>query len=287
MKFVKQNFMGIELDVLVGHPDHKLLFVATQVARAAGLKNPSHAVSNARRHFDKDTTLTIREAFGSYQDVIGQVPVAPNGKAYHAVTSLMSESLTYQMLLRGRAPASEPFRKWVTEEVIPSIVEKGSYNIHESETKEAQQFAGEFAQLHSAIAELTSEVLSLKEIIAGFQKSSLVAASGARAKSPYEGQPATAVCDPAGFNKSLYNELTSVVLDQAAAERMLRRVVIDMDIRLGRLWAKEDGRPLKEFVSAGQRRKWNLFPQKWLQDHMTRKFYQDTIRSVLSQKAVS
>lgn len=36
--------MGIELDVLVGHPEHELLFVATQVARAAGLKDPSNAV---------------------------------------------------------------------------------------------------------------------------------------------------------------------------------------------------------------------------------------------------
>lgn len=37
MKFVKQSFMGIELDVLIGHPEHDVLFIATQVARAAGL----------------------------------------------------------------------------------------------------------------------------------------------------------------------------------------------------------------------------------------------------------
>lgn len=36
MKFEKRNFMGIELDVLVGHPEHDLLFVAVQAARAAG-----------------------------------------------------------------------------------------------------------------------------------------------------------------------------------------------------------------------------------------------------------
>lgn len=36
--FEKRNFMGIELDVLVGHPEHDLLFVVSQVARAAGLK---------------------------------------------------------------------------------------------------------------------------------------------------------------------------------------------------------------------------------------------------------
>ena len=38
--------MGIELDVIVGHPEHDLLFVATQVARAAGLKNPAGNASD-------------------------------------------------------------------------------------------------------------------------------------------------------------------------------------------------------------------------------------------------
>lgn len=42
----------------------------------------------------------------------------------------------------GHAPASEPFRKWVTEGVLPSIPKTGSYNINESVTKEGMQFAG-------------------------------------------------------------------------------------------------------------------------------------------------
>jgi prophage antirepressor-like protein len=285
MKFVKQNFMGIELDVLVGHPEHDLLFVATQVARVAGLKDPSVAVRDHRKTKHGSTHGRM------LQTLMGELPISrPEdhlGRCLRSNTVMFTESEVYAMLLRSRAPQTEPFRKWVTEEVLPSIRKTGTYNIHESETKEAQQFAGEFAQLHSAISELTSEVLSLKEIIAGLQKTSLVAAPEEAVKSPYEGQPAAAVCDPAGFNKSLYNELTSSVLDQLAAERMLRRVIIEMDIKLGRIWAQEDGRPLKVFVSAGQRRKWNLFPQKWLQDHMNRKFYQDTIRSVLSEKAVS
>lgn len=37
--------LAIELDVLTGHPDHDLLFVATQVARAAGLKSPGTGTS--------------------------------------------------------------------------------------------------------------------------------------------------------------------------------------------------------------------------------------------------
>lgn len=169
MEFVKQNFMGIELDVLIGHPDYRLLFVATQVARAAGLKNPSNAVWSYRRTEPEAPVLTL----GEVSQNLGDLPKDPSGRSAQKSTALMSDSDAYQMLLRGHAPASEPFRKWVTDEVIPSIVKTGTYNIHESETKEAQQFAGEFAQLHSAISELTSEVLSLKEIIAGCQKPSL------------------------------------------------------------------------------------------------------------------
>ncbi|PMU87909.1 hypothetical protein C1Y30_20395 [Pseudomonas sp. GW704-F3] len=46
--FEKRNFMGIELDVLVGHPEHDLLFVATQVALAAQMKNPKQSVNDLR-----------------------------------------------------------------------------------------------------------------------------------------------------------------------------------------------------------------------------------------------
>jgi prophage antirepressor-like protein len=170
MEFVKQNFMGIELDVLIGHPEHDLLFIATQVARAAGLADSKGAVNKARRY--RGAGMQLLEALVA-ENATCELPLDQGGKKYRITTTLFTEAETYQMLLRGHAPASEPFRKWVTEEVLPSIRKTGTYNIHESETKEAQQFAGEFAQLHSAISELTSEVLSLKEIIAGCQKPSL------------------------------------------------------------------------------------------------------------------
>jgi prophage antirepressor-like protein len=36
------------------------------------------------------------------------------------------------MLLRGHATASEPFRKWVTEEVLPTIRKTGNYDAEQS-----------------------------------------------------------------------------------------------------------------------------------------------------------
>lgn len=40
--------MVIELDALVGHPKHELLFSTPQVVRTAGLKAPSVSVSKMR-----------------------------------------------------------------------------------------------------------------------------------------------------------------------------------------------------------------------------------------------
>ena len=228
MKFVKQSFMGIELDILTGHPEHDILFVATQVARAAGLKDPSTAVfAQAKK------TSGIR--FAS----LGNLP--RDGHMVKSNSWLFTESATYQMLLRGHAPQSEPFRKWVTEEVLPAIRKTGSYNVNESETPEALQFSGEFAALHQALAELTGEVRSLKDVIVGLQNSSLKAAPES---SPYEGQAAVAVCDPAGFQKRLYVELAEPYLDQIASERVMKRALVQMDLNLIRLWKEEDGRQL-------------------------------------------
>lgn len=112
MRFEKRNFMGIELDVLVGHPEHELLFVATQVARAAGLKHPNNAAC-------------IQGKKGGSIRFASLPPLGMDGRKFKTTSLLFSEGSVYQMLLRGHAPASEPFRKWVTEEVLPTIRKTG------------------------------------------------------------------------------------------------------------------------------------------------------------------
>lgn len=59
---------------------------------------------------------------------------------------LFNESTTYQMLLRGNAPQSEPFRKWVTEVVLPAIRKTGKFDVNEAQDETSQQFAGQFAK---------------------------------------------------------------------------------------------------------------------------------------------
>lgn len=55
----------------------------------------------------------------------------------------------YQMLLRGHAPASEPFRKWGIEEVLPTIRKTCKYNAEESFDPVALAIMDELKSLRS------------------------------------------------------------------------------------------------------------------------------------------
>lgn len=119
--------MGIELDVLVGHPEHELLFVATQIAQASGLGNPKAAVNNNRVHRKAGVSLSAL-----VQDSDTSLPLDGRGHRLRLTAVMFTEPEVYNMLLRGKAPQSAPFRKWVTDEVLPTIRKTGSYSADES-----------------------------------------------------------------------------------------------------------------------------------------------------------
>ena len=59
-------------------------------------------------------------------------PESCHAPTWHKVW-VFPESTVYKMLLKGRAPQSEPFRNWVTEELLPTIRKTGQYNAAESD----------------------------------------------------------------------------------------------------------------------------------------------------------
>ena len=142
--------MGNQLDVLIGHPEHDLVFIGVQVAQVAGLKDPSTSVMSYRQSKagKLQTWLTLK---GLIENSSISVPEDERGRTYRSTMAMLTESQTYQMLLRGHAPASEPFRKWVTEEVLPSIRKTGSYDIGTSTTPEAQQLSMDYGDLRALI----------------------------------------------------------------------------------------------------------------------------------------
>jgi len=207
MQFTKQSFMGIELDILVGHPEHDILFIATQVARAAGLKNPSHASMMIAKGMDTRFTLQFGSMF--------QTETLKKPKGVQATSWLFTEEATYKLLVAGRAAASEPFRKWVTEEVLPSIRKTGAYNVNESTSKEGVQFAGELAALHA-------EVSGLKAMIQQLLDRPAVVLPEAQ-QSPYEGITPLALCHQGGFDVAVFRELAAGLKAPSNAVHNCRR----------------------------------------------------------------
>lgn len=119
-------FMGIELDVLVGHPEHELLFVAVQVAKAAGLANPSNRVCLLA---NKDATQAFKI------DDLGGLPKLGRPDGAYDVQGrswMFTEGLVYRMLMRGSTDKAQAFQTWLAEEVLPTIRKTGSYNAEKS-----------------------------------------------------------------------------------------------------------------------------------------------------------
>lgn len=125
----RQTVKVCELDVLVGHPEHDLLFVATQVARAAGLKSQSASVSMFRT---SNSALAGEVQFHSLTPAFNQIEDQPSRQVLQSNSWMANEGWVYRMLMRGDSKAAESFRSWIADEVVPTIRKTGQYNAAES-----------------------------------------------------------------------------------------------------------------------------------------------------------
>ncbi|WP_227096631.1 BRO family protein [Aeromonas veronii] len=97
-----------------------MLFIAKQVADATGLKNGSHAISMFAKQGGKDETfLRVSDLQRLSHNMIGR---GWDGSKVKSTSYLLTEPQAYRLLLRGHAPQSEAFRKWVTEEEAKSYL---------------------------------------------------------------------------------------------------------------------------------------------------------------------
>jgi len=83
-------------------------FVLNDVCAAIGIANPW----NVAARLNSDETNTLRLAEGNRGN--------PN-------VTVLTEPGLYRVILRSDSPAAEPFRRWVTHEVLPSIRRHGMY----------------------------------------------------------------------------------------------------------------------------------------------------------------
>lgn len=91
-------------------PEGKILFCASDVAKALGYKNPNKAV------LDHCKSGNITKCYIAHENGIGGVNL-----------NFIPESEIYRLILRSELDSAEKFGDWLFEDVIPSIRTKGYY----------------------------------------------------------------------------------------------------------------------------------------------------------------
>lgn len=115
-------------------------FVAADICRALGLINPTMAL----RALDDDER--------SLNQIEGSTGSRP--------TNIVSESGMYALILRSDKAEARRFRRWVTEEVLPSIRHTGSYAMGAPDAWTWQEFTAVVRQTTGIVAS-TSELKRL------------------------------------------------------------------------------------------------------------------------------
>lgn len=85
-------------------------FIGRDVAIALGYAKPENAISTHVDEEDKTTTL-----------------IQGNGSNYKSKTTIINESGLYSLVLSSKLPTAKKFKRWVTNEVLPSIRKHGIY----------------------------------------------------------------------------------------------------------------------------------------------------------------
>jgi anti-repressor protein len=106
-----------EFDIRVIEIDGQPWFVAKDLCTALGIRNSRQAL----RRLDKSEKMPL-----SYEKVR-----ACNDDPDTTRLSAVSESGMYSLIFSSRKPAAKEYRKWVCEEVLPSIRKTGRYSLGE------------------------------------------------------------------------------------------------------------------------------------------------------------
>ena len=124
--------------------DNKVWFIAKDVCDALGIINNRQAI----RELDEDEKLTYK--------------LYTSGQNRN--TSIISESGLYALILRSNKPYARTFRKWITSEVIPTILKKGFYSMNSTKNKTDFIDARNIPYSHVTFNESPVRVITINEI---------------------------------------------------------------------------------------------------------------------------
>lgn len=120
--------------------DGKYWFVSKDVALSLGYSNPRKAIIDHVDAEDKMDGVTIRDSMGREQN-----------------PTLINESGIYSLILSSKLPKAKEFKRWVTNEVLPSIRKHGVYATPQVTTDDTIELLRKAADLLEVQYKLTSE----------------------------------------------------------------------------------------------------------------------------------
>jgi prophage antirepressor-like protein len=102
------------------------LFMAVDVCNALDIENAKQAVSR----LDPEESTII---YLSSRDTINAAYTTYPSEEFNKSFLMVKESGLYRLIFTSRKPEAETFRKWVFNEVLPSIRKTGSYSVEKKE----------------------------------------------------------------------------------------------------------------------------------------------------------
>ena len=130
-----ENFIKFEsfiIHIIIDN-DEKVWFNASDIALSLGYTYPKDAISN---NVDKDDKTKL-------ENINNQSRNGTNLKIKkHPHSIYINESGLYSLILLSRLKKTKKFKKWITNEVLPSIRKYGYYKLKNKYEKELDDIMG-------------------------------------------------------------------------------------------------------------------------------------------------
>lgn len=127
--------------------DGCIWFVGKDVASALGYKNGSRDIN---RHIDDEDRK------------IEMIPQYQNGTMLKSQTILINESGLYSLILSSNLPSAKIFKRWVTNEVLPSIRKSEGYILNQEELSPEEIISKALVVAHKIIADKEKQITTMQ-----------------------------------------------------------------------------------------------------------------------------
>lgn len=148
--FANTNFDTNLTVIMIGD---QIWFIAKEVAAALDYSTTNRALQSVKEKYKRMFNFNeCKEIFSGYQNGIPKI----NSNGMY----LINKSGLIQLVLNSEKPEAEAFQDWVLEEVIPQVLDKGSYGAGQLSTKQQN-----ILKLFDNKTTDADKVIALKEIV--------------------------------------------------------------------------------------------------------------------------